>query len=49
MAWVYTVVPFGFAALFLVGCELLLRTVMTLVNPRGDYAIPGAGVIREGE
>ena len=43
MAWFYSVVPFGFAGLFLVGVELFFRDLMALVDPGGDYAVPGTG------
>ncbi|MCG8418267.1 MAG: TRAP transporter small permease [Proteobacteria bacterium] len=48
MAWFYSVVPFSFAALFTVSCELILRDLMTLIYPDRDYtmahpALPMAG------
>ena len=49
MAWFYSIVPVGFAAIFLVGCELVLRNLMTLLDPRQDWAVPGAGTVQEGE
>ncbi|TQV67737.1 TRAP transporter small permease [Exilibacterium tricleocarpae] len=41
MAWFYSVVPFGFSALFLVGCELVLRDLLALIDG-GDYRVPDA-------
>ena len=39
MAWFYAVVPFGFAALFCVGCELVLRDVLALLDRENEYTI----------
>lgn len=42
MAWFYTVVPFGFAGLILVGCEIRLRLARALRDPALDPSVPGA-------
>jgi TRAP-type C4-dicarboxylate transport system permease small subunit len=42
MAWFYSVVPFGFAGLVLVGAEILLRLARNFADPQGDYSVPGA-------
>ncbi len=49
MGWFYTIVPFAFAAMFLVGVELLLRDVLSLADPRTDYTIPPPDIVAEGE
>ena len=49
MAWFYSVVPFGFAALFAVSCELIARDLLTSIHPDRDYTIPDAGMPMEGE
>ena len=43
MAWFYTVVPLGFGGLFVVGCELLIRKLLALLQPGEDFSVPGAG------
>ena len=47
--WFFVVMPFAFAAMLLVGVELFLRDLLSLIYPRRDFAIPGAGEIKEGE
>ena len=47
--WFYLVVPVAFAAMLLVGIELLIRDTLTLLHPQEDFDIPGAGEIKEGE
>jgi len=49
MAVFYAIVPVSLGAMILVGCELLLRDVMTLLDPQGSYAIAAIAPIREGE
>ncbi len=49
VGWFFVVIPVAFAAMFLVGIELLLRDVLTLLHPQEDFEIPGAGEIAEGE
>ena len=49
VGWFFFVVPFAFAAMLLVGVELLLRDLLSLFNPDGEFDIPGAGEIVEGE
>lgn len=41
MIYFYSVVPFGFAALFLVGIELTLRSFMTFIHPDEDWSVAG--------
>ena len=49
MGWFYTVLPIGFLGIILVGIELLLRDLLSLLDREGDYSIPDAGVPQEGE
>lgn len=49
MGWFYSVVPFAFAAMLIVGIELLLRDVLTLLNPDEDFALPKLDTVVEGE
>ena len=49
VGWFFLVVPFAFAATLLVGIELLIRDVLSLVFPERDFAIAEAGVLKEGE
>lgn len=46
MIYFYSVVPFGFAALFFVAIELLLRSIMTFIHPSQDWAVPGSLHVR---
>lgn len=39
MAWIYTVVPVGLGGLALVGIELVLRDLLSLLNPSRNFAI----------
>ena len=47
MAWFYAVVPFGFVALFLVGCELVLRDLLALIDSGTDYRVTEADSDRD--
>ena len=49
VGWFFVVVPFAFAAMLLVGIELLVRDLLALVYPKQDFAVPGAGELKEGE
>jgi len=39
MAWFYAILPLGLSALLLVGAELMLRDLASLLNPNVDYEI----------
>ncbi len=49
IGWFFSIVPLAFAGMLLVGIELLLRDVLSLLHPREDFEVPGAGTIVEGE
>ena len=49
VGWFFIVVPVAFGAMLLVGVELLIRDVLTLLHPKEDFEIAGAGEIVEGE
>ena len=49
VGWFFVVVPVAFAAMLLVGVELLIRDVLALLHPQEDFEIAGAGEIVEGE
>ena len=49
VGWFFAVIPFAFAAMLLVGLELLVRDVLSLMHPREDFEIAGSGEIVEGE
>ena len=48
MAWFYSIVPLSFAALFIVGVELVLRDVLSLFYPGEQFLIPHSETV-EGE
>jgi len=49
MAWFYMIVPTGFAALALVGIELLLRDAAALITGDDGYRLAPVAVPKEGE
>ena len=49
VGWFFLVVPFAFGAMLLVGAELLIRDVLSLMHPKEDFDIADAGEIMEGE
>ena len=49
VGWFFFIVPVSFAAMLLVGVELLLRDLLGLVHPRESFEIPGSGEVVEGE
>lgn len=49
VGWFFFIVPVSFAAMLLVGIELLLRDLLALFNPRQTFEIPGSGEVVEGE
>ena len=40
MGWFYTVVPLGFIGVILVGVELIIRDLLSLLDEQGDYRVP---------
>ena len=49
IGWFFSIVPLAFAAMLLVGIEMLLRDVLGLLHPKEDFEIAGAGEFVEGE
>ena len=49
VGWFFVVVPAAFGAMLLVGIELAIRDLMSLLYPAEDYSVPGAGELKEGE
>ena len=49
MGWFYTVVPLGFIGIILAGVELILRDLLSLLDPQGDYRVSAPAAPREGE
>lgn len=49
VGWFFTVLPFVFGAMLLVGVELLLRELLGVIYPLADFSIADAGVPMEGE
>ena len=49
VGWFYVIVPLSFAAMLLVGIELLLRDLLNIFHPSEDFAVPGSGEVMEGE
>ena len=49
MGWFYSVVPFAFAAMLLVGVELLFRDILSLLHPDEDFSIPAPDAVVQGE
>ena len=49
VGWFFVVVPVAFAAMLLVGIELAIRDLLSLIYPTEDFGVPGAGVIKESE
>ena len=46
MSWFYSIVPVAFAAMLIVGVELVLRDVLSLINPDEDFVIPHAETVQ---
>lgn len=46
VSWFYSIVPVAFAAMFIVGVELVLRDVLSLINPDEDFVIPRSETIQ---
>lgn len=51
VGWFFTIVPVAFAAMILVGIELILRDVLAMRHRDRDFSVPGAQHIgvKEGE
>ena len=49
VGWFFFVVPMSFAAMLLVGVEVLYRDMLSLLYPKESFDIPGSGEIKEGE
>lgn len=49
VGWFFFVVPVSFAAMLLVGIEVLYRDLLSLLNPTESFEIPGSGEVLEGE
>jgi TRAP-type C4-dicarboxylate transport system permease small subunit len=49
VGWFFFIVPASFAAMLLVGIELLLRDLLSVFHPNDSFDIPGAGKVVEGE
>ena len=49
VGWFFFVIPVSFAAMLLVGVEILYRDLLSLLNPTESFEIPGSGEIVEGE
>ena len=49
IGWFYTIVPFAFGAMLLVGVELLLRDILSLRYPDDSFSIERPAPVVEGE
>lgn len=47
MGWFYTVVPFSLLSLIVVGIELAVRNLLSLIDSTADYDVPNAGTVQE--